>query len=48
MPLFLIPLAIGGVAGFVIGDGADSVGRAVKWVVIGGAVFLVAKKMMVI
>jgi hypothetical protein len=32
---------VGGVAGFVAGDGVEGASRAVQWVVIGGVVYAV-------
>ena len=44
MPLVLITAAGSALAGFVLGKGTDGISNTVKWVVIGGGLFLVAKK----
>lgn len=45
MPVpFILGALIGGVAGFVVGDGVDATSRIVRWGVVGGIAFLVAKQ----
>lgn len=49
MPVFLIPLIVGGVAGgiggFVVGGGTKGVGNTIKYVVIGAGLVFTAHQL---